>query len=348
MAADNTISGPIPRVSLRERPGLVFGFSVILLLLTALASVLIGAVRIPLDEALRILSGQGGAHEAILMQVRLPRVVLAFSVGAGLALCGALMQTFFRNPLADPALIGVSAGGALGAVSLIVLGGGLASLFMLPLAAFVGSAAATALVFALARKDGHVDATTMLLAGIAVNALAGAGIGFVTYLATDAQLRNLTFWSLGSLSAATWPTALVLALCAALAAASAWRLAQPLNALLLGDAEARHLGVNVERLKLGLILLTCLVAGAAVALCGVIGFVGLVAPHAARLLLGPDHRVLVPLSALLGATLLAGADVIARTVVAPTELPIGVLTAFIGAPLFLWLLRRRGGAAFHA
>jgi iron complex transport system permease protein len=332
-----------PPRSLRERPDLALALGVALAVAAALAAVTIGAVRIPLEEALRILMGLGGAQEAVLLQVRLPRAVVAVAVGAALAVSGALMQTFFRNPLADPALIGVSAGGALGAVSVIVLGGALASLFVLPLAAFLGALAATALVIALARRSGLVDAATMLLAGIAVNALAGAGIGLVTALADDAQLRNLTFWSLGGLGGATWPTALALSAVAVGIIGAAVALGGRLNALLLGEVEARHLGVNVERLKIGLVGLTCLGAGAAVAFCGVIGFVGLVAPHAARLLVGPDHRRMLPLAACLGAALLTGADVIARTVVAPAELPIGVLTGLIGAPAFLWLLRQRGG-----
>jgi len=294
-------------------------------------------------------------HTSILYSVRVPRVFLGVLAGAVLAVTGVLMQAFFRNPLADPALIGVAAGGALGAVSMIVLGvsfyAGLTttmSIFALPAAAFLGSLVASGIVFALARHEGRVDVTTMLLCGIAVNAMAGAGIGLLSFAADDAQLRDLTFWSLGSLGAASWwqvqavlPSVLILALVAAF-------LMPALNALLLGDSEALHLGYRVEALKVSILLLTCIGAGAVVATCGVIGFIGLIAPHLARLLVGPDHRHVLPLAAMLGATLLTLADIVARTIVSPAELPIGVLTALIGGPIFLWLLRRTTGRGMHA
>ena len=294
-------------------------------------------------------------ERSILLNVRMPRVIVSLMSGAVLALTGVLMQAFFRNPLADPALIGVSAGGALGAVTIIVLGASLFSgftrlgaAFALPFAAFIGSLSACASVFALARQGGHVNVTTMLLCGIAVNAMAGAGIGLLSFLADDAQLRDLTFWTLGSLSAASWWKAFTLAPVLIALTISVPFLVGGLNALLLGDSEALHLGYHVERLKLIILLLTCVGAGAVVATCGLIAFVGLIGPHVSRLLVGPNHKYVLPLSAVIGAALLTLADIVARTSVAPAELPIGVLTAMIGGPIFLWLLRRKQGAAFDA
>ena len=322
----------------------------------AIVSIGIGAVRIPPDTVVSILLGRGDAEvteaqRVVVSTVRLPRVLLALLAGAGLACAGVMMQALFRNPLADPALIGVSAGAALGAVAVIVLGAtvlqGLSralGVWTLPLAAFAGALAAVLLVFRLSRRDGLLDPTTMLLSGIAINALTGAGIGLLTYLATDEQLRNLTFWSLGSLGAASWSSLLgAVPALAALAFAAPWLVGR-LDALLLGESEAMHLGVEVETLKRVVIGLTAAAAGAVVAVCGVIGFVGLVAPHMARLLVGPSHRWVLPLSALLGASLLTLGDLVARTAVRPAELPIGILTAFVGAPFFLWLLRRRPAA----
>lgn len=308
------------------------------------AQVLAGVFSWP-DEAL------SEAMRTVIHTVRLPRVLQGLAAGAALATAGVLLQALFRNPLADPALIGVSSGAALGAVSIIVLGAtvlaGLSrvlGVWTLPLAAFAGAALTALLVFALARRDGTLDPTTMLLCGIAVNALAGAGIGLLTFLATDEQLRNLTFWSLGSLGAATWGSLLGIAPALLLLVLAVPPLVRPLNALLLGESEALHLGVAVERLKRLLVVLAAAGAGAVVAVCGVIGFIGLIAPHLARLLAGPDHRVVLPLSALLGATLLTAGDLVARTAVRPAELPIGILTALLGAPFFLWLLRRRQDA----
>jgi iron complex transport system permease protein len=323
----------------------------------AVLAIGVGAVRIPPADVVAILLGQSGdgigdTQRVVVTTVRLPRVLLALLAGAGLACAGVMMQALFRNPLADPALIGVSAGAALGAVCVIVLGAtvlrglsGVLGAWTLPVAAFCGALATTALVFRLSRRDGAVDPTTMLLCGIAVNALTGAGIGLLTYVATDEQLRNLTFWSLGSLGAASWSTLVGAAPAVLVAAAFAPWLAPRLNALLLGESEALNLGVDVEALKRTVVVLTAAAAGAVVAVSGVIGFVGLVAPHMARMLVGPDHRWVLPLSALIGASLLTLADLVARTAVRPAELPIGILTAFVGAPFFLWLLGRRSGSA---
>lgn len=318
-------------------------------------SLALGPVSLSLGQTLqamlRLLGLSFGAEgtaqaELILGQIRLPRALLGMAAGAVLALAGVAMQGLFRNPLADPGLIGVSSGAALGAAMTIVGGeliGGISPLlepYLLSLSAFVGGLGVTALVYRLGRREGRTDVATMLLAGIALTALAGAMIGLFTYLADDSTLRTLTFWNLGSLNGASyarlWPLLLVTM------AVICWlpRRARALNALLLGESEARHLGFDVERLKRELVFCTALGVGAAVAAAGMIGFVGLVVPHLVRLLVGPDHRLLLPASALAGGSLLLLADLLARLVLAPAELPIGIVTALLGAPFFLYLLLR--------
>ncbi len=332
---------------------IALGLLLVLLLWLSLA---LGPVSLPLGDtlraALRLLGLPFAADasvqqaELILSQIRMPRTLLGLAVGMVLALCGVAMQGLFRNPLADPGLVGVSSGAALGAAVAIVGGaafGGLPEAFapyLLSACAFVGGLLVTALVYRLGRRDGQTNVATMLLAGIALTALAGAAIGLFTYLADDATLRTLTFWNLGSLNGASyarfWPLLL------ATLAVALWlpRRARALNALLLGESEARHLGFDVERLKRELVFCTALGVGAAVAAAGLIGFIGLVVPHLMRLLVGPDHRLLLPASALAGASLLLLADLVARLALAPAELPIGIVTALIGAPFFLYLLVR--------
>nr|WP_169715577.1 iron chelate uptake ABC transporter family permease subunit [Pseudomonas oleovorans] len=319
-------------------------------------SLALGPVSLPLGDTLRAalrllglpLTADASLQQAelIMAQIRMPRTLLGLTVGMVLALCGVAMQGLFRNPLADPGLVGVSSGAALGAAVAIVGGaafGGLPEAFapyLLSACAFVGGLLVTALVYRLGRRDGQTNVATMLLAGIALTALAGAAIGLFTYLADDATLRTLTFWNLGSLNGASyarlWPLLL------ATLAVALWlpRRARALNALLLGESEARHLGFDVERLKRELVFCTALGVGAAVAAAGLIGFIGLVVPHLMRLLVGPDHRLLLPASALAGASLLLLADLVARLALAPAELPIGIVTALIGAPFFLYLLVR--------
>ena len=281
----------------------------------------------------------------VLEAIRLPRVVLGVLVGAALAVSGALMQGLFRNPLAEPGLAGVSAGSALAAASWIVLGVGIElapvlAANALAWAAFAGGLATAALVYRLATHGGRTRVATLLLAGVAVSAIAGAAVGLLVTVASDAQLRTLTFWSLGSLGGATWAgLAGAAPLLLAPVVAAPW-LARGLNALLLGESEAFHLGIRVQRVKRVALVLAALGTGASVAVAGAIGFVGLVVPHLVRLALGPDHRTLLPASALLGATLLLVADLVSRTVAAPLELPIGVVTSLVGGPFFLWLLLR--------
>jgi iron complex transport system permease protein len=343
----------IPWMNLRHHPAAATVAAAVLLAVAAVLAVASGPVPIAPLELLQALGagvrrlafgGDGRSlAESVLFELRLPRVLLGAAAGAGLALAGAMMQAFFRNPLADPALIGISGGAAVAAVAVIVLlsafGPSPATAVLLPVAAFGGALLAAFIVYRLARTGTRLDAATMLLVGIAINALAGAAIGLLVHVADDRQLRGLTFWTLGSLSGAGWPAvgAVGIALAATLVGLRGAGLR--LNALLLGEAEAMHLGVGVEALKRRLLVLTALMAGAAVSACGIVGFVGLIAPHLARVMLGPDHRRLLPVAALLGAVLLVAGDWAARVLVSPAELPIGVLTALIGAPLFLMLLR---------
>lgn len=322
------------------------------LALLLVGSLVTGPMSLSLGESLRALFAgpQSGieAHKLLIVQeIRLPRTLLCIAVGGILGLCGAVMQGLFRNPLADPGIIGVSGGAALGAALAIVLlaplGSHLQSLLglgLLPLLAFLGGALTTTLVYLLGTREGGTSVTVMLLAGVAITALSGAVIGLLTYLADDQMLRNLSLWQMGSLAAGK-PVDVTLALLTLAALLLLFmRDANPLNALLLGEGEARHLGVNVQTLKRRLILLTAAGVGVAVAVAvaGMIGFVGLVVPHLVRLLAGPNHVRLLPLSALLGAGLLLGADMLARTLLAPAELPVGIITALLGAPFFIWLL----------
>ena len=314
-----------------------------------LLSVGLGALRIAPEQVVGIVARHLGIdlgisygldQDAVLWSIRLPRVVLGILVGGGLAMAGAALQGVFRNPLADPGLIGVSSGASLGAVAAIVLGFSAAGSNTLPLVAFVGGVAATLVVYGIARFDGRTEVVTLLLTGLAVNALCGAGVGYLLFIADDQQLRGVVFWSLGSLGGATWPLVLAAAPFILVAALVLPLLARALNLMLLGEREARHLGVEVERVRVLVIVLAALATGAAVAVAGIIGFVGLIVPHLVRLMAGPDHRLLLPASALLGASLLLFADLFARTVAAPAELPLGVVTALLGGPFFLWLLRR--------
>jgi iron complex transport system permease protein len=261
----------------------------------------------------------------ILFDIRLPRILLALCLGAILAISGAVMQGLFRNPLADPSLIGVSGGASVGA----------------SIGAFTGGFIATILVYRLATSELGTSVTTMLLAGIAIGAIAGALNSLLSYFADNDMLRQISLWQMGNLSTANWSRVTMVALVAALLVGLFPRDSRALNALLLGESEARHLGIDVQRVKRRLIILTALGIGTSVAVAGMIGFVGLVVPHAIRLLIGPDHRWLLPGSALTGAILLILADSLARIVVTPTELPTGIITALLGAPFFIVLLIQR-------
>ena len=310
-------------------------------LLGALALALaIGAMPMPFADIL----GEGAAlQRLVFIEIRAPRVALAGLVGAALAVSGAALQGLFRNPLADPGLIGVSSGAALGAVAMIVLGAGPASpltAYALPLAAMLGAMLVTLFLWAFASRYGRFSVVTILLVGIAVNALAAVGLGAFQYLSDEGQLRTLTFWMLGSFGRANWPTVLPAALAMAAAAAPLFFVARALDLMQLGESEAFHLGVAVQRLKRRVILCAAAAVGAGVALSGIIGFVGLVVPHLVRLLLGASHRWVLPGAALLGAALTVLADLLARTVAAPAEIPVSLVTSALGAPFFLWLIAR--------
>lgn len=324
-----------------------------LLVLVALASLRVGAAGIsPLAVLGDWLAGReiGLRERVVLLDIRLPRLLTGVLVGAALAVSGAVMQGLFRNPLADPGIVGVGAGAGLGAVMAIVLGGMLpaslaiyAGIHLVPFAAFLGAWASTLILYRVATRQGRTSVATMLLAGIALGALAGAVTGMLVYIASDSQLRDLTFWGMGSLAGASWAKLSVAAPVIVLGLAAAPFLARALNALALGEAAAMHLGISVQRAKNVAILAVAAATGAAVAISGGIGFIGIVVPHLLRLAMGPDHRFLLPGAALLGASLLIGADMIARVVVAPAELPIGIVTAILGGPVFLWILLRRRG-----
>jgi iron complex transport system permease protein len=310
----------------------------------------------PADLAAWITGGDVADRERLILEaVRLPRAILGALAGAGLAVSGAMMQGLFRNPLADPGLVGVTSGAATAAVAAIVLGSALpasaASLLgshLLPVAAFGGGLLNTALLYALATRGGRTSTATLILAGIAVAALAGALTGLMIFRADDAALRDVTFWSLGSLGGATGAKVAAVAPFVLAALAVIPFVARGLDALLLGEAEAFHLGVSVETLKRVVIVAVAAASGATVAATGSIGFVGIVVPHLLRLVMGPVHRHLLPASAFGGAALLLAADALCRVVVAPAELPIGIVTALIGAPVFLAILLRRADAAGSA
>lgn len=327
------------------------------LVLAALASLVIGPVVIAPDKVISVLwngllGTRGSAptdlrDAVVVLDIRLPRMMLSVIVGAALAVAGAILQGVFRNPLADPGLVGISPGAALAAVAWIVFGIAVAAYIpsvivdhALPIASFAGSLIAILLLYRLASHEGRTSVANLLFAGIALGALASAGTGLIIFMASDQQLREFTFWTLGSLGGSTWQrVALALPFIFALIAGAFW-IARGLDAIALGEAEAFHTGVNVERIKRIAIVIVAAGVGAAVSVSGIIGFVGLVVPHLLRLSIGPSHRTLIIGSALLGAALLTASDIVARTVASPAELPIGVVTAFVGAPFFIWLLRR--------
>jgi len=277
-------------------------------------------------------------QQLVILDLRLPRTLLALFVGAVLAQCGAVMQGLFRNPLADPGIIGASSGAALGAALVMVLIPVFLQGAAIPVAAFFGALLTTLLVFKLAQGQNGTSVVMLLLAGVAVTAFGGAAMGFLNVIASDQALRDITLWQMGSVA---YTDSNSLLLCFVVMVLMAWyfqRHAQSLNALLLGESEARHLGIDVEKLKIKLIVVTTIGIGVTVSVAGIIGFIGLVIPHLVRMLTGPDHTTLLPLSAVFGALLLLCADIGARLLMAPAELPVGLLTALLGAPFFAFLL----------
>ncbi|WP_073106100.1 FecCD family ABC transporter permease [Pollutimonas bauzanensis] len=313
------------------------------LALAALAASASGAVFIPWASFPRLLWGHllpgDDLLRNVLVDIRLPRVLFSAMTGAALAATGVTMQALFRNPLAEPGLVGISSGAALGAVCAIVMTAG--GFLTVAAAAFGGSLLATWLAYSIGRR--YRGVAGLLLAGIAINTIAGSAIGVFTYLANDAQLRDLTFWSMGSMAGADWPAFAMLAPWTALLLAylcSQWRV---LNALLLGEREAAHLGFELATVRRRLIVATALIIGPLVAVTGGIGFIGLVVPHLMRMLLGAHHRHLLPASVLAGGLVLTLADWLARVAASPAELPIGLLTSLVGGPFFFWLLSRGRG-----
>lgn len=308
-----------------------------MLLAAIVIAVLLGSAAVSPADLLSLARGQAEPRIwTIIVDIRLPRVLLAVLVGAGVAASGAAIQGLFRNPLADPALIGVSAGAALFAALYLVWGGsqGL-SLIGMTGSAFVGGLAATWVVVVVGGRGGGIS--SMLLAGIAINAIALSGVGILSYLSTDTQLRSISFWALGSLNGANW-LAVALALVIPVIVALIYLEADKLNIITLGDEEAEHLGVSHSRLRFKTVMLCALAVGVGVSLTGVIAFLGLVVPHLVRMTMGSNHRVVVPASALLGALLLLVADTISRTLLAPAELPVGIITALVGGPFFIYLI----------
>lgn len=327
----------------------------LLLPLSLVISTRVGAVPIAYDRILlflrHALAGRPGpsVEEQLFLQIRLPRVLLCALTGASLSVAGALMQALFRNPIVEPGLVGTSSGAALGAAFVFVMGKSLSGPwldalgpFLLPLAAFAGGGLATWLVYRLSNVFGKVNVNTLLLAGIAVNALAAGGTGFFSYIARDPQARSIVFWNLGTLSGADWTNTAIVAVSTLTGIGLSLRYSRALNALLLGETEAGYLGVDTRRLKTRILLLNTFLVAVATSVVGVISFVGLIVPHILRLLKSSDNRWLIIGSALLGAVLLNIADMLARVIVAPSEFPIGVITAFAGAPVFLFLLIRAG------
>lgn len=327
-------------MSWRVSAPLALGLLAAALMLAVVAATANGAVAIPLRELPSLLWGAPKPETAlwrnVLIDIRLPRVLFALVAGAGLAVSGAAMQALFRNPLAEPGLIGISAGGALGAVAAIVLTSG--GFWITAPAAFAGSLLATLCAYAVGRRVPGVAG--LLLAGVAITAMAFSLIGLFTFVATDAQLRDLTFWNMGSLGGANWKVLSFLGpwvLLVSLWLMSQWRV---MNALLLGEREAQHLGYTLKRVRAKLVLASALIVGPLVAATGTIVFVGLVVPHLVRMTLGANHRWLLPATILAGGLALILADWLARTVVVPAELPIGLVTGLVGGPFFLWLLAR--------
>ena len=295
---------------------------------------------------LSLLKGETNSIEnTIFFEIRIPRVILACLVGTSLAISGACLQGLFRNPLADPGLIGVSAGAALGASIIIVFGSTIfskfiLSTFLLPLAACFGSGVVIFLLFLLTKGFGYQGITYMLLVGIAINAIASVGIGILTFISTDSELRGLTFWTMGSFGGITWPLLIPAILIIITSLIFLIPVLRDLDILQLGESEANSLGVDVQRLKYRIIFTSAATVGASVALSGMIGFVGLVVPHLVRLIAGVNHSYVIIGSALIGSSLMVFADLLARTLIQPAELPVGLITSAIGSPFFLWLIFR--------
>ncbi|MEP7381059.1 MAG: iron ABC transporter permease [Gemmatimonadota bacterium] len=335
----------------RQYAGVLPVLAVVLVLVT-LASIRWGAVPISLGEMAHAL-GTGWSdpaaralNERIFLEIRLPRALLSALVGAALAMGGVLMQALFRNPIVEPGLVGTSSGAAFGAALYFVLGSTFnfhAGAWTLPLAACAGGMLATWLVVTLSRsgEGARSSVIALLLTGIAVNALFMSGVGFLSYIARDPQARSITFWNLGTLSGASWAAVLIVGVSTGACAVFGLRYARQLNALMLGEEEARYLGIDVRRLKITILVINVVMVAIATAFTGVIAFVGLIVPHLLRLLRGADTRFLMLGGMLTGGIILGAADLVARLLLAPAELPIGIVTSLVGVPVFIVLLRSR-------
>ena len=330
-----------------------FSILVILLIFVLFTATAYGAVSISLSQMMSALQhffkGQEAAnlYEGIFLQIRLPRVLLCAVTGAILAASGVLMQGLFRNPIVEPGLVGTSAGAAFGASIVFVLAAGMsvdvksiAGPLLVPLFAFGGGLLATYAVYALAKTQKKVAITSLLLTGIAINAVGLSGTGFMSFIARDPQARSITFWNLGTFSGASWNQVIITAVIAGSIFFVTLRYAKQLNALILGEEEAFYLGVNPEKLKKRIMLLNTAMVAVATAFVGVISFMGLIVPHVLRLLIGSDNKKLLPASMLLGAILMSIADMGARLLLAPAEIPIGIITSLVGAPVFIFLLKK--------
>lgn len=343
----------VPRALLLSLLAAILSIVCLLALAIGPTGVSLGSLPRALSAALGFSDDPAAVRDRlILFDIRLARTLLGAFVGAALAVAGATMQGLFRNPLADPGLIGVSSGAAFAAVATIAFSNSYLAPwstafgpYALSFAAFFGGLATTFALVAIASRNGQLGVGTLLLAGVAIGAIASAGTGFISYASDDRELRDLTLWSMGSLSGASWIKLTAIAPFAVAIAIAMPRLVRALNGLLLGEAEAFHLGIDIERTKKIAIAVSAAAVGAAVAVAGIVGFVGLVAPHIIRIVAGPDHRVVLPGSALLGAILVILADIAARMVVRPAELPLGIVMAAIGGPIFLHLVLRSFGRA---
>lgn len=353
VADSRTVADEDESQSTVRRPNgpLVFTIVAVLLAASLVAGVAIGPLKLAPLDVIDILAAKIGIGEAagysvadinVVWEIRFPRVLLAAMVGSALAISGAALQGLFGNSLADPGIIGVTAGASLGAITAIVLGLTVLGSWTVPGMAFIFGLITTGLIYVLARPGKQGGGTVqLLLVGIAITAITGSANGFFTYIADTTELESITYWSMGSLNRASWTTIVAGLPFYAIGVAAVMSLAKPLDVLALGERQAHHVGLNVKRTRIMLIIATALVVGAAVALAGSIGFVGLVVPHIVRLLVGPGHRWLLPISALGGALMLVLADIGARTLNPPSEVPIGLFTGLVGGPFFLWLLFHR-------
>ncbi len=329
----------------------------ILLTIILLISFIYGPVHISLFQIIDILlnqiniksnfseDGYTSIQNMVLLNIRLPRILLAILVGTGLGTSGAILQGLFRNPLVDPGFIGVSSGAAVGAMIAIMFSAFFSTfinknllVFLLPILAIIGSFITTLMVYILSKVHNKTNIMAMLLSGIAINALSGALIGIFISISTDSQLRSFTFWTLGGLDNADWSVILITSIFIIFPLTIIYKMKSQLDIFMLGDAEAMHLGINVEWLKKKIILISSIMVGISVSFCGMIGFIGLITPHLIRMIIGPNHNYLIPASALLGALLLTTSDIIAKSIISPAQLPIGVVTSCIGAPFFIWLI----------